>query len=102
MPAVRDTDVALTGLGDLALILETAEGFAQVIESLKQGRAATVDGAWKSAASLVAAALGRHVPQTLVVVLAHPRDLDFWSEDLVSFAGQRPVVFPAWDALPTK
>ena len=30
-----------------------------------------------------------------------PRDLDGWTEDLASFAGVRPVVFPAWENLPT-
>src|SRR6202011_1155835 len=56
---------------------------------------------WKSSAALAAAALGLHAPATLVVVLAHPRDLDSWAEDLVSFGGLRPLIFPAWDALPT-
>ena len=59
-----------------------------------------MDGAWNSSASLVTAALGLHAPHTVLVVLAHPRDLDGWTEDLVSFAGVRPLVFPAWDAWP--
>ena len=49
---------------------------------------------------LVAAALGQHAPRTLLVVIAHPRDLDTWADDLHSFAGVRPVLFPAWDHLP--
>src|SRR5262249_59430394 len=27
-------------------------------------------------------------------------DLDGWTEDLASFSGVRPLVFPAWDNLP--
>src|SRR5262249_27037382 len=50
--------------------------------------------------ALVAAALGLHAPGTLLVVLAHPGDVDGWVEDVASFAGLRPVVFPAWDHLP--
>ncbi len=67
---------------------------------MKKGQAATVDGAWNSSAALVAATLGLKTPKTLLIVLAHPRDLDAWAADLVSFTGMRPLVFPAWDALP--
>lgn len=70
------------------------------MQTLHDGLAATVDGAWRSSASLVGATLGLHVPGTLCIVLAHPRDLDAWDEDLASFSGLRPVTFPAWDALP--
>src|SRR5438093_858299 len=79
------------GLQDLPRVLQAAEGFPTVVEALRAGRAATVDGAWNSAAALVAAALGQEAPQTLLIVLAHPRDVDFWTEDLTSFTGRRPV-----------
>ena len=55
---------------------------------------------WNSSAGLATAALGLHAPRTLLVVLAHPRDLDPWCEDLLSFSGLRPTVFPAWDSWP--
>src|SRR4029077_2803027 len=58
-------------------------------------------GAWNSSAPLVTAALARHAPATLLIVLAHSRDADAWSEDLAGFAASQPVLFPAWDALPT-
>ena len=85
-------------LKDLSRIIQTAEGFHPVVAALKNGRSATIDGAWGSSAALASAALGLHAPRTLVVVLAHPRDLDPWAEDIASFVGQRPVVFPASDA----
>src|SRR5262249_38332474 len=72
-----------------------------VVAALKNRYSGTIDGAWGSSAALAAAALGLHAPSTLLVVLAHPRDLDGWTNDLHSFAGLRPVVFPAWDALPS-
>ncbi|MCS7046811.1 MAG: transcription-repair coupling factor, partial [Gemmataceae bacterium] len=90
-----------TSLRDLPSWVETTEGFAPLLAALRARRAATIDGAWHSAAALTAAALGLAAPRTLLVVLAHPRDLDAWSDDLVSFTGQRPALFPAWDALPT-
>jgi transcription-repair coupling factor (superfamily II helicase) len=87
-------------LQDLPRWLEGTEGFSALLQALQDGQAATVDGTWNSSASLIAATLGLHAPRTLLVVLAHPRDLDAWDEDLLSFAGARAVTFPAWDALP--
>ncbi len=96
-PAVREE---VAGLKDLTVAVQRTEGFQPVVAALKNGRAATIDGAWNSAAALAAAALGLHAPSTLVIVLAHPRDADPWCEDVLSFAGLRPTVFPAWDAWP--
>jgi transcription-repair coupling factor (superfamily II helicase) len=102
MSMPRAMPVELVGLSDLPRLVEAAEGFAPLLEALHQGRAGTIDGAWNSSASLVTATLARHAPQTLLVVLAHPRDTDAWAEDLLSFGGEPAVVFPAWDALPGK
>jgi transcription-repair coupling factor (superfamily II helicase) len=99
MPSLRQS--LPNALRDLPGWLETAEDFALITDALRKGQAATVDGAWNSSASLVAATVGLDAPKTLLIVLAHPRDLDAWAEDLVSFTGLRPLVFPAWDALPT-
>jgi len=100
--STRDREAALDSLKDLSRIIQKAEGFHGVVAALKNGGAATVDGAWNSSASLVTAALGLHAPHTVLVALAHPRDLDGWVEDLFSFSGHRPVVFPAWDAWPSR
>src|SRR5438093_989021 len=88
-------------LPDLPRCLEGTQGFPALLQARPQRQAATVDGAWNSSAALVAATLGSHVPGTLLVVLAHPRDLDAWDQDLFSFGGVRAVPFPAWDALPS-
>src|SRR5579859_639829 len=90
----------LDSLADLAALLHNADGFGEVLSSLRQGRSATVDGAWGSSAGLVAAALARQAPRTLLVTIAHPRDVDGWLGDLESFGGLRPVLFPAWDNQP--
>src|SRR5438874_10069028 len=100
MPASTALVPALDTLKDLTRIVQTTDGFHPLIAALKNGHGATVDGAWGSSAALVAAALGLHAPRTLLVVIAHPRDVDGWADDLASFAGIRPVVFPAWDNLP--
>ncbi|MFO0966636.1 MAG: transcription-repair coupling factor [Gemmataceae bacterium] len=97
----RVTDAFPATLQELPAWLLRAEGFSSVLDSLKRGQAATVDGAWNSSAALTAATLGREAPAGALIVLAHYRDLDGWFEDLLSFTGERPVVFPAWDALPS-
>src|SRR5260370_253732 len=89
-------------LKELLPWLEAGEGFAPVLKALKKGQAATIDGTWHSAAALAAGTLAMHAPATLLVVLAHPRDLDSWAEDLASFTGIAALVFPAWDSLPNK
>ncbi len=90
----------LENLHDLTRIVQATEGFHPLVAALKNGHGGTVDGAWGSSSALAAAALGLHAHQTLLLVLAHPRDVDGWVEEVHSFAGARPVVFPAWDALP--
>ncbi len=94
------TSVLPGALQELPRWLEGTGGFSALLQALQRGEAATVDGAWNSSASLVAATLGLRTPSTLLIVLAHPRDLDAWDEDLLSFSGLRSAIFPAWDALP--
>ncbi len=89
-------------LKDLPPWLEAGEGFAPLVSALQKGQAGTIDGTWHSAAALAVGALSKHAPATLLVVLAHPRDLDSWAEDLASFTGITSLVFPAWDSLPNK
>ncbi|HEY7327100.1 MAG TPA: transcription-repair coupling factor [Gemmataceae bacterium] len=84
-------------LQDLPDLLARMEDFPAVLSALHQRRGAVVDGAWGSSGALATAVLARQTPRTLLVVLAHPRDLDGWISDLCSFAGIDPVVFPAWD-----
>jgi transcription-repair coupling factor (superfamily II helicase) len=87
-------------LADLPHLLQVNDGFDAVLAALKRGRGATVDGAWGSSAALVAGTLALETPHTLLVVIAHPRDLDAWSGDLFSFTGLRPAILPAWDNAP--
>ena len=89
-------------LRELPNFIEAADGFSAVVESLQANKSATIDGAWKSSAVLTTAALARHVPKTMVIVLAHPGDVDAWDEDLLTLAGQRAVFFPSWDSWPPR
>ncbi len=93
----QTTTPVANSLQDLTKFLEAAEGFRPLLDALRQNRSGTVDGAWGSSASLAVSVLANHAPRTLLVVLAHPRDLDGWSADLAAFAGRQPVLFPAAD-----
>ena len=98
MPTTTATTVA--SLQDLAIRLHDAAGFTPLVDALTHGRSGTIDGAWGSSAALVTAALALRAPSTLLVVIAHPRDLDPWAGDLASFFGSPPALFPAWDGKP--
>src|SRR5207244_6669498 len=100
MPPETATFRTLDSLKDLTRLAQRAEGFHPLVAALKNGHGATVDGAWGSSASLAAAALGLHAPRTLLIAIAHPRDLDAWADDIETFTGRRPIIFPAWEAMP--
>ncbi len=87
-------------LKDLTRQIQRAPGFPEILAALKNGRSATIDGAWGSASALVAAALGLHAPSTLVIAIAHVGDVDDFREDVATFAGISPEVFPAWEKPP--
>jgi transcription-repair coupling factor (superfamily II helicase) len=92
---------ALEHLSDLVPFLQSSGGYRDLLVALREGRAGTVDGAWGSSAPLALAALGGQCPGTLLIAIAHPRDLDAWATDLTSFYGTSPLLFPAWDSLPS-
>ncbi|MBV8313729.1 MAG: transcription-repair coupling factor [Planctomycetaceae bacterium] len=101
MPKVSTaSSTTIRELKDLTRVIQRASGFPEVLASLQNGHGATIDGAWGSAAPLAAAALGLHAPKTLVLVLAHVGDVDDFRDDVATFAGVAPEVFPAWDHLP--
>jgi transcription-repair coupling factor (superfamily II helicase) len=85
-------------LRELAAQLEQQSGFAQVLNSLAQGDGGTLGGVWGSSCALVAAALQRHCPQPLVVVLPHPRHLDRFCDDLTLFTETPAAPLPAWES----
>lgn len=85
---------------DLVGRLERQEGFAEVVESLRAGQAATLDGVWGSSCALVAAVLASHAPGPLVVVCPQVDGTDNLIDDLALFSRLTPERFPAWESLP--
>ncbi len=87
-------------LRDLTRLVQRASGFAETLAALKNGHSATIDGAWGSAGPLTAAGLALHAPTILVIALAHVGDVDDFRDDVATFAGIAPEIFPAWDRSP--
>jgi transcription-repair coupling factor (superfamily II helicase) len=85
----------------LANTLDTHNGFADVVASLRAGHGGTIGGTWGSASALTAAALtealavGTDTAGLLVVVLPHAADADFFLDDLALFTQLPVAVLPA-------
>jgi len=75
-------------------------GFDGVIKGMEKGRAATIDGVYASSAALVIAALASKCQGTLLVALAHVRDMEAMASDLESFTGKAPTLLPITGSLP--
>ena len=90
---MANADTAATAsdrLLELVGRLERQEGFAEVVESLTGGHAATLDGVWGSSCALAAAALAAHAPAALVVVCPQVDQVDELIDDLALFTRLRP------------
>jgi len=87
-------------LTDLTVAVQRSEGFADMIAALRNGRSATIDGAWGSAAPLAIAALAWHSPKPILAVIPQTADLEDFAEDLASFSGLEVETLPAWDRPP--
>ena len=93
-------ETRVAGLVQLVDLLERHDGFVKVVEALNRGQSGAIDGAWGSSRVLATAALAKHVPQTLLVVLPRIMDVDDVALDLDSFLESSPEIFPAWETLP--
>ena len=85
--ATATKSAPIRDLKDLTRLIQRAPGFPEVLAALKNGRGATIDGAWGSAAPLASAALGLHAASCLLIVVAHVGDLDDFAEDVATFSG---------------
>src|SRR5579872_115675 len=84
----------------LTRLMKGAQGWTALQAALASGHSGTIDGAWGSSAALATAALTEYVNGTLLVVVPSPGDPSFWAEDLTSFSGTTPAIFPAWEGWP--
>src|SRR5579872_886902 len=98
MPATEAR--GLDRLSDLPGLTRTLDGFVPLGGALRAGQSGTIDGAWGSSAALVAATLAGEASATLLVVLAHPRDVAGWADEIAGFAQIQPISFPADEIVP--
>jgi len=80
--------------------MHQAAGFADVMAAMQRGESGAIDGAWGSACAVVSSALASVCPETLLIVLPRPSDVDLLAADLSTFQGEPATVFPAWESLP--
>ena len=108
MASVQSDLMAEEQLGTAALGEEIRKLFARqevvelVRETLKEEGRASVEGLWGSSAPALAAGFLEDCPSTLLYVLPHVDSVDDACDEWRLFAGVEPVVFPAWEALPTE
>ena len=91
---------AEVGLTDVPALLAKSEGWAGLRAALAAGQSGTIDGAWGSSAAAAVAALSVDASAPVLAVVPHLSDLGPWAEDLTSFTGTRPAVFPAHETWP--
>ncbi|ADG69540.1 transcription-repair coupling factor [Planctopirus limnophila DSM 3776] len=77
-------------------------GIQAILESLRQGNSGTVDGAWGSSCALTTACVATSTSGPVIAILPRARDIEDFAGDLTSFLGQPPLVFPAWESLPSE
>ncbi len=89
-------------LSELVALIRKSDGFAEVLRAFGNGQSGTVDGAWGSSCALVAAAFAEACPPCLLVIAPRASDVEPLVDDLAGFLGEVPLVFPAWEALPSE
>src|SRR5688500_954734 len=88
------------GLADLPRLIREGEGWASLRAALAAGQSGTIDGAWGSAAAAAVAALATDLPTPVLAVVPGIADIGPWAEDLGTFTGTPPAVFPAHETWP--
>jgi len=81
--------------------VEALPDFAEVVDSLQAGHAATLDGVWRSSCALVVAALAQEAPAVLVVVCPRLDEVHGLIGDLNLFSPLEPIRFPVRESLST-
>ncbi len=99
MPAAPTATAAPGRLQQLVERIEALPDFAEVVDSLQAGHAATLDGVWGSSCALVAAALARAASAVLVIVCPRLDEVQGLIGDLSIFSAEEPARFPVHESL---
>jgi len=81
--------------------LESDECFRRVLQRLAADRGASVGGLWGSSVAVFLAALSRHAPTSILVVVPSVEDAEQLIEDARLFGESEPALFPALESSPT-
>jgi len=81
--------------------LESDERFRRVLQRLAADRGASVGGLWGSSVAVFLAALSRHAPTSILVVVPSVEDAEQLAEDVRLFGECEPALFPALESSPT-
>ncbi|MEW4452756.1 transcription-repair coupling factor [Bremerella sp. JC817] len=87
-------------LKSLPQSFEQNESFQKVLEALKQGEDATLEGIWGSACALAASSFQRNVSPHVVLVTPHLGDIEKLEGALSLFSDADVASFPAWESSP--
>lgn len=98
--SIATSQQAATMLKSLPQCFEQNESFQNVVQALKQGKDATLEGVWGSACALVAAAFFGEVSPHVVLVAPHLTEIDKLAEALPLFSNADVAAFPAWESSP--
>jgi transcription-repair coupling factor (superfamily II helicase) len=88
------------GLTHLRDAIRVNDGWPRLVAALARGESGVIDGAWGSSSALAVAALAAEQPAPLLVVVPQITDVPVWAEDLATFSGVPPLVFPAFETWP--
>ena len=99
MPQTMTNDLVPKGgaspLVELTRRLEKQPDFANVVDALIEGRAASLDRVWGSVRALAAATLAHRCDGSLVVICPHAADIDTLAAEFALFTGTSCDKFPA-------
>ncbi|MFN5906669.1 MAG: transcription-repair coupling factor [Planctomyces sp.] len=88
-------------LADVTALLTALPGFAEVLQALRSGRSAAVDGAWGSSCALTISALAGAFPDRHVLIVQPTiRDAEEFADELAGISGLNVQRFPAWEGVP--
>ena len=80
--AALNSRSTIGSLQELVPLMHQAAGFADVMAAMQRGESGAIDGAWGSACAVVSSALASTCPETLLIVLPRPSDVDLLAADL--------------------
>jgi transcription-repair coupling factor (superfamily II helicase) len=97
---VPDAKLTEPYLSDVPRRIAASSAWAELRAAIQAGQAGAIDGAWGSSAAAAISAVHLDAPGPVLVLVANVADVASLAEDLTTFSGTRPLVFPAFETWP--